>query len=69
MQYEGRSFLADVLDCPACHGRMRILAAIHSRDAIRAILECLALPSRAPPIAPAEAEPEPDDVDPYLDPV
>ena len=47
---------------------MRILAAIHSREAIQAILECLGLPSRAPPIAPAEAEPEPDDVDPFLDP-
>ena len=32
---------------------MRILAAIHPPDAIRAILECLGLPSRAPPIASA----------------
>jgi hypothetical protein len=43
---------------------MRILAAIHSPEAIRGILECLGLPTRAPPIAPAlelfeEAEPEP----------
>ena len=37
-------------------GRMRILAAIHSSEAIRAILECLGLPSRAPPIGPAAAE-------------
>ena len=44
------------------------VAAIHSREAIQAILECLGLPSRAPPVAPAEAEPEPDDVDPFLDP-
>ena len=41
----------DVLECPRCLGRMRILAAIHPPDAIRAILDCLGLPSRAPPIA------------------
>ena len=44
---------------------MSILAAIHSREAI---LECLDLPSRDPPIAPADAEPEPDDLDPDLGP-
>ena len=43
----------DVIECPRCLGRMRILAAIHPPDAIRAILECLGLPSRAPPIASA----------------
>jgi tetratricopeptide (TPR) repeat protein len=43
----------DVLECPRCLGRMRILAAIHPPDAIRAILDCLGLPSRAPPIASA----------------
>jgi len=48
-----RVFEVDVLKCESCGGRMRILAAIHSRDAIRDILECLGLPSRAPPIAPA----------------
>jgi hypothetical protein len=52
-----RVFAIDVLECPACHGRMRILAAIRSAAAIRAILECPGLPSRAPPISPAEAEP------------
>ena len=63
-----RVFLVDVLECAKCHGRMRILAAIHSREAIRKILECLGLPSRAPPIAPAEPETEPDDLDPGVDP-
>ena len=48
-----RVFEVDVLVCDRCRGRMRILAAIHSADAIRAILECLGLPSRAPPISPA----------------
>jgi len=59
-----RVFEVDVLACPRCAGRMRILAAIHSPEAIRAILECLGLPTRAPPIAPAlelfeEPEPQP----------
>ena len=57
-----RVFEVDVLECPRCTGRMRILAAIHSIEAIRAILECLGLPTRAPPIAPpleASQEPEP----------
>jgi hypothetical protein len=48
-----RVFEIDVLECPRCLGRMRILAAIHPPDATRKILECLGLPSRAPPVAPA----------------
>jgi hypothetical protein len=43
----------DVLECPRCRGRMKIVAAIHPPDATRKILECLGLPSRAPPAAPA----------------
>jgi hypothetical protein len=43
----------DVLECDRCGGRMRILAAINRPEAIKAILECLGLPSRAPPISPA----------------
>jgi len=42
---------------------LRILAAIHSPEAIRAILECLGLPSRAPPIAPAALDPETDGIE------
>jgi hypothetical protein len=37
---------------------MRILAAIHPPDATQAILDCLDLSSRAPPVAP----PVPEDV-------
>jgi hypothetical protein len=48
-----RVFSADVLACDRCGGRMRILAAIHPPEAIRKILDCLGLPSRAPPIADA----------------
>jgi hypothetical protein len=48
-----RVWALDVLECPRCLGRMRILAAIHPPDATRKILECLGLPSRAPPVSPA----------------
>jgi len=40
---------------------MRILAAIHPRDAIRKILDCLGLPCRPPLIAGALADLEIDD--------
>jgi hypothetical protein len=48
-----RVWEVDVLECNRCGGRMRILAAINRPEAIKAILECLGLPSRAPPISPA----------------
>ena len=51
-----RVFATDVLACDRCSGRMRIIAAIHPPEAIRKILDCLGLPSRAPPIAPATPE-------------
>ncbi len=35
---------------------MRVLAAITEPEAIRAILDCLNLPSRAPPLEPAGRE-------------
>jgi len=44
-------FEVDVLECPGCGGAMRILAAIHPPEATRAILDCLGLPSRAPPVS------------------
>jgi hypothetical protein len=49
-----RAWALDVLECPRCQGRMRILADIHSPDAIERILKCLDLPSRAPPVSRAE---------------
>ncbi len=48
-----RVFEFDVLSCPRCGGRMKILCAINSPTAIQKILACLGLPTRAPPIAPA----------------
>ena len=61
-----RVFAVDVLECPRCHGPMKILAAIHPPDTAGAILECLGLPARSPPVAPARRaaaplfEPAPD---------
>ena len=42
-------FDSDLLECPACRGRLRVLAAIQDPEAIRAILNCLGLDSRPPP--------------------
>ncbi|GAF92235.1 unnamed protein product, partial [marine sediment metagenome] len=41
---------------------MRIVAAIDQPEVIRAILDCLGLNSRAPPLTPARS-PEPTDLD------
>ncbi len=53
MQYESCSFAIDVLQCDRCGGAMRLMATIHSPEATRKILDCLGLPSRPPPMAPA----------------
>jgi hypothetical protein len=55
MQYENCSFRLDVLVCHYCGGAMKMIAAIHSSDTATKILECLGLPSRAPPLTPAVA--------------
>ncbi len=49
-----RVFEVDALRCPACGGRMRLIAAITDPSVARRILECLALPPRAPPLTPAK---------------
>ena len=54
-----RVFAIDVLDCPRCFARMRIIATIHPPETTRKILECLRLPSRSPPLAPATPEDTP----------
>jgi len=51
-----RVFAVDVLECPRCGGRLRLLAAIHPPDTTEAILECLQHPSRAPPTFGARPE-------------
>jgi hypothetical protein len=57
-QLMARVFERDVLRCPRCGGRMRIMAAIDSPEAITKILACLGLPIRPPPVAPAVPDPE-----------
>ena len=54
MQYERRSFGIDVTVCPRCSGPLRVIATIRSPQTVRAILEWIGLPSRAPPLVPAE---------------
>ena len=45
-----------LLECPQCRGRLQILAAIHPPENTRKILECLHLPTRAPPTKAAVSE-------------
>ena len=47
-----RVFAVDVLQCPSCGGKMKMLATIHPPEATTAILESLVLSLRAPPVAP-----------------
>jgi hypothetical protein len=51
-QLLARVFGADALTCPRCGQPLRVLAAIQSPEAICAILECIGLPPRPPPVAP-----------------
>ena len=44
---------ADVQACPRCKGRLKIVATVTNPTAVKAILECLGLPGRPPPLAPA----------------
>jgi hypothetical protein len=55
-----RVFAVDVLKCPTCAGPMRILAAVHDPGSVRAMLESMGIPSRAPPNRRARPEPEDD---------
>ncbi len=48
-----RVFARDVLACPRCNGRMRVLSAIEAPSVVEAILGCLDLPARPPPLSPA----------------
>jgi len=50
-----RTFAFDVLDCPQCGGRLRLLATITQRDVIERILTHLGLPTD--PVVPELARP------------
>lgn len=54
-----RAFGIDVLACPNCGGRMKLLAVILSPAVVRRILQHLGLPTDPPPVTAARAPPEP----------
>jgi hypothetical protein len=57
-----RSFSVDVLDCPKCHGRLRVVAVITERESIRRILAHLGMATEALPLARAR-DPTDDQLD------
>jgi hypothetical protein len=52
-----RAFGNDLLGCPDCGGKMKLIAVILERAAIRKILMHIGLPSEPPALAPARASP------------
>ncbi len=46
-----RSLSVDVLECPMCHGRLRVLAVITEPEPIQRILSHLGMPTEPPPVA------------------
>jgi hypothetical protein len=52
-----RSFGYDVLACPNCGGRFRLVALIEHHEAVQRILRHLGLPAEVPPPRPARAPP------------
>jgi hypothetical protein len=57
VQYEKRSFQIDVLACPECGGRLRLLATIEDPAVIRKILSHLGIATECPKPAPARPPP------------
>ena len=54
-----RVFAIDVLACPHCGGRRKLIALLTQPAVVRKILAHLGLPTEAPALAPARAPPEP----------
>jgi len=50
-----RTFGIDVLDCPRCGGRLRLLALIEHACIMKRILRHLGLPTHRPELRPARA--------------
>jgi hypothetical protein len=44
-------YSVDVLECPKCHGRLRVVAVVTERDPVRHILAHLGLPTEPPSVA------------------
>ena len=60
-----RSFDVDVMKCPKCQGRLRVLAVITEREPVQRILAHLGVPTAAPPLARArDPADELDDAEP-----
>lgn len=57
-----RVFLVDVLDCPRCHARMRIVAAVTEPSAVERVLRHLG-ESAQPPLVAGPRAPPPEDAD------
>jgi hypothetical protein len=62
-----RTFGFDVLACPSCGGRLRLVALIHDQRVIERILGHLGLPTQMPAARPARAPPLPAGDDPTGD--
>jgi hypothetical protein len=58
-----RSFAIDVLECPKCCGRLRVLAVITEREPVQRILAHLGMPTEGPHVA--RARDPTDDVPEY----
>jgi hypothetical protein len=56
-----RTFGVDVLECPQCGGRLRLLALIEQRRTVERILRHLGLPTDLPELRSARAPPLPVD--------
>src|SRR5690606_17060428 len=54
-----RPFAFDVLACPRCGGRLRLIALIEETTVVTRILRRLGLPSDLPALAPARSPPGP----------
>ena len=54
-----RSFGFDVLACPRCGGRLRLIALIEEASVIQRVLRHLGLPTEIPEARPARAPPLP----------
>jgi hypothetical protein len=55
-----RVFLVDVLECPKCRGRMKIVAVVTATAGVRRILAHLDLPTEAPRLRAARPPPQPE---------
>jgi hypothetical protein len=56
-----RVFAVDVLACPTCGGRLRLIATLEASEVTRRILRHLGLPTEVPPPVPSRAPPRIDD--------